>query len=187
MFTKGHIRWNKGKTPPKKRNSKRNPGWFQPSTNGRSRILKSVEIPDTSGASSSYTRQSLQTPYYGGMTDCVCSLWPKESGDQKREEIRKLHFEMNRFYNYLVLDMLNITHKKHKIDSPSCPIMHVELYAQEKVGTCLYYRWRCINCVFIGNRMLLSKNIRYIMTVRFIDSLTVSGPFQDHPYFSKRV
>ncbi|CAG2198351.1 unnamed protein product [Mytilus edulis] len=163
MFKKGHIPYSKGKRRSKKDNSPRNPNWFQPGTSGKSRILKSVEIPDTSVASTSYTRQSLQTPHTGGMTDRVCRLRPKEAADQQKEETRialpKWIWVDKDFFMNFFPNLINTSCNEHKTLSPSCPKFQVKYCDPENLGPCLHVKLKCITCGYIVNGMKLSKEI----------------------------
>ncbi|CAG2197145.1 unnamed protein product [Mytilus edulis] len=159
MFTKGYTPYSKGKKRSKKDNSSRNPSWFQAGTKVKSGGLTSKQMPDSAGASTSYVRQTLQSPDCKEATGHICTLRPQANADLEREENKTLHSGMRWIDSQLTLSLFNTTINKHQVDSPSCPKFNADYYEQKKWGTCWQYTLKCINCGFIGDRMKMYKEI----------------------------
>ncbi|CAC5388304.1 unnamed protein product [Mytilus coruscus] len=159
MFTKGYTPYSKGKKRSKKDNSPRNPGWFPVGIGGRSRSRTSIQIPDSASASTSYVRQTLQSPDCEKATGHICNLRPQANVNLKIEENNALHSGMRWIDSQLTLSLINTTYDKHQVESPSCPRFNVDYHAQKKWGTCWQYTLKCITCGFIGDRMKMYKEI----------------------------
>ncbi|CAC5403768.1 unnamed protein product [Mytilus coruscus] len=159
MFTKGYTPYSKGKKRSKKDNSPRNPGWFPVGIGGRSRSRTSIQIPDSASASTSYVRQTLQSPDCEKATGHICNLRPQANVNLKIEENNALHSGMRWIDCQLTLSLINTTYDKHQVESPSCPRFNVDYHAQKKWGTCWQYTLKCITCGFIGDRMKMYKEI----------------------------
>lgn len=159
MFTKGYTPYSKGKKRSKKDNSPRNPGWFPVGTSGRSRSRTPIQIPDSASASTSYVRQTLQSPDCEKATGHICTLRPQANANLKIEENNALHSGMRLIDSELTTSLINTTYDKHKVESPSCPRMNVDYHAQKKWGTCWQYTLKCKTCGFIGDRMKMYKEI----------------------------